>query len=251
MLYAIGDIHGCLDQLLDRLEAIHADAGRLGIAQPRVVFLGDYVDRGSDSKGVLDILTGTDGSSRPTGLTGSIMAEIDPRFCLGNHDFFFLAAVTHELNAGDLRVWLTKHGGAETLESYGADLRRHGPDDFLRRVDDWLPPAHLEFLANLEPYHRFDELLFTHAGVNPEKSLDEQPLDALLYGDSRMFDFDHDRLAPQLRQRLGARVVHGHWANYGQVEIWPHRVNVDTGAGYAGCGLTAVAIEGEDVRVLA
>jgi serine/threonine protein phosphatase 1 len=114
-----------------------------------------------------------------------------------------------------------------------------------------MPEAHRQFLANLKLSHHEPGLFFSHAGIDPTKGLDEQTAETLLYGDSAMFDFDHDWLAQNLRQRLGAKVVHGHWSDIGGVvESWPHRAGIDTGAGYLGGHLTAVAIQGDVVEVL-
>lgn len=202
--------------------------------------LGDYIDRRPDSRGVLDLLASAEMSAR-----------FDPVFLLGNHGAVFLSAIRGELAANDMAVWLRHNGGAETLESYGADLRRHGPDDFLRRWGDWMPPAHVRFLGALLTSHTESGLFFSHTGADPDRPLADQPAETLLYGASAMFEFDdRDCLGPLLRERLGARLVHGHWRSREGVVVFPHRIGVDTGAGYADGGvLSVVAIDGEDVRV--
>jgi len=111
-IYAIGDIHGALDPLRRLLDTIATDAAGLGISKPRVVFLGDYVDRGPDSKGVLDLLSSPELSER-----------FDPVFLLGNHDLCLLAILRDAGEGGAAwRVtvvqWL-EVGGTKTLESYG------------------------------------------------------------------------------------------------------------------------------------
>lgn len=234
MIYAIGDIHGMSDQLRDRLAAIRAHATAAGIDRPRAVFLGDYVDRGPDSKGVLDILT------------GDAMESFDPVFLLGNHDLVLREVVNGTLPSFD---WLVREGGWETLASYG-DFRGLTMLHTAKKFRTAVPSAHQRFLEALVPSWRFGDLYFSHAGVNPERALEEQSDGALIYGDPRMFDHDHDILASQLRQRLGARVVHGHWANKRAVQIWSHRIGIDTGAGYGSGRLSAVSIEDEDVEVL-
>lgn len=230
-IYAIGDIHGMAKQLKERLAAIRRHADAHDIEKPTVVFVGDYVDRGPDSKAVLDILSGPG------------MAGFEPQFLLGNHDAFFLSAVNGRSNSNDIAVWLRHTGGAETLESYGGSFRRHGPYEFLRRTDEWLPPAHKAFLIGLRTSWRKDDLFFSHAGFDPSRPLEQQTPATLLYGDSDMFEYDEPWLAAKLRERMGALAVHGHWTETSGVQVWPHRIGIDTGAGFAAGRLTAVAIE--------
>jgi serine/threonine protein phosphatase 1 len=232
MIYAVGDIHGCLDPLRRLLDVIAADAGERGLARPRVVFLGDYVDRGPDSKGVLDLLTG-----------GEVEQRFDPVFLLGNHDL----ALRNILQGSSPSVeWMEEQGGWQTLRSYG-DFRARRPDLSAKRFRAAVPEAHRRFLDGLVPSWRDGDVLFSHAGFSPDFPADAQPFGALVCGDPRMLGRDKD--AEELRRRLGVRVVHGHWTTR-EVLVLPHRVSVDTGAGYASGKLSAVAISGEDVRRL-
>jgi len=238
-IYAIGDIHGCPNPLRRLLDTIAADAAGLGVSKPQVVFLGDYIDRGPDSKGVLDLLVASE-----------IGERFDAIFLLGNHDLMPIEAAKKRLTANDLHIWLAINGGAETLESYGIDLRRQGQDQAVRQFVEVLPAAHRRFLGDLHLSWSAPGLFFSHAGADPEKALDAQPPEALLYGDRAMFEFDHDWLAPKLREKFGARLVHGHWSTK-VVDVWPHRISVDTGCGWRGSeNLSAVSIDGDDVRVL-
>lgn len=233
MIYVIGDIHGMRDQLEGRLTAMCAHAASRGIARPRVVFLGDYIDRGPDSRGVLDVLT------------GPMMTEFDPVFLLGNHDLVLREIVKGSLPSFD---WLVREGGWETMASYG-DFRGRSMRDTAKGFCKVVPEAHARFLAELQLSWQADGLYFSHAGVNPGGTLDDQQQAALIYGDRDLFEHDHDALGPLLRQRLGARLVHGHYAAR-QVVVLPHRICVDTGAGYAAGRLSVVAIDGEYVEVL-
>src|SRR5690606_8343801 len=148
-LYAIGDVHGCLEALHDVHRAIEADLGARPAADWRILHLGDYVDRGPDSRGVLDFLTGR--------------AAGEPRIlCLrGNHDEMFVQGLDGDARQREL--WLT-NGGVETLESYGLGLSDYL--DMLRSggVDQApVPAAHREFLDGLLTSARFGDYYFVHA----------------------------------------------------------------------------------------
>jgi serine/threonine protein phosphatase 1 len=234
MIYAIGDIHGCLDQLLRLLDLVAGDAAARGVARPRVVFLGDYIDRGPDSKGVLDLLS-----------SGSLGARFEPVYLLGNHDMALMSI----LRGGDPSAdWIEEEGGWATMQSYG-DFRARGPKQAAKRFRAAVPEAHKAFLADLEISWRADGLFFSHAGYSPRFALDEQPYGALVYGDPAMLSDGRPKGAEEARARLGARVVHGHWRDREAV-VLAHRVCVDTGAGYATGRLSAAAIDVDDVRVL-
>ncbi len=142
---AIGDIHGCavaLNALLERAAPTTEDV---------VVTLGDYVDRGPDSRGVIDALLALDGQCEHIALRG-------------NHEIMLLDAMA---SGSWLRPWLG-YGGAATLASYGESFAD-------------IPDAHLNFLQNcLRPFYECDTHFFVHANVRPEMPLDEQP-DAALY----------------------------------------------------------------------
>jgi diadenosine tetraphosphatase ApaH/serine/threonine PP2A family protein phosphatase len=220
--YAIGDIHGRLD-LLDRLlERIEADAA----ARPRrrnfIIFLGDLVDRGPDSAGVVERLR----TYRPGFAT--------PIFLAGNHEEVLL-----RLLAGDrdiLASWL-KFGGAECAQSYGLDpdaFRRLEEDAALQLLQAKVPRAHAEFLASFADTFRFGDYLFVHAGIRPGIAVEEQ----------NRFDLRWIR-EPFLSdvKEHGVVVVHGHTI-VGRVEERPNRIAIDTGAYHSGV-LTALAVEDE------
>jgi serine/threonine protein phosphatase 1 len=148
---AIGDIHGCLAALATLLAAIQPGP------EDTVVTLGDYIDRGPHSCGVLDRLIDLARCCRLVPL-------------LGNHEEVLLNALR---DSTALRRWLTL-GGADTLRSYG--WVSGGPRRALR---DWIPRQHQEFLAGCRPYHETRTHLFVHAGFVPELPLSEQPGEAL------------------------------------------------------------------------
>ena len=147
----IGDIHGCLNPL-----AALVDAVALG-PDDTLVTLGDHIDRGPDSRGVLDLLIALAGRCRLVPL-------------LGDHEEMLADALS---DSTALRRWLAS-GGVSTLRSYG--WVRGGPR---RALADWLPPDHREFVAGCHPYYETDTHLFVHAGFLPELPLSRQPGQAL------------------------------------------------------------------------
>ena len=148
---AIGDVHGCSKALAARLDAIQPGPG------DTLVTLGDYVDRGPDSRGVLDQLLALTGACHLVALSG-------------NHEELLTDALA---DVRALRRWLTL-GGTDTLRSYGWT-----PGGPRRRLADWIPKPHRDFLAACRPYHETDTHLFVHAGFVPELPLDQQPGQAL------------------------------------------------------------------------
>ena len=144
---AIGDVHGCPDALAALVDAVAPGRG------DTVVLLGDYIDRGPDSRGVLDRLIALAGRCRLVPL-------------LGNHEEALLDALR---DTSSLRRWLTL-GGADTLRSYG-----WAPGGPRRALADWFPKAHREFLAGCRGYYQTPSHLFVHAGYVPHLALAEQP----------------------------------------------------------------------------
>jgi serine/threonine protein phosphatase 1 len=224
MIYAIGDIHGRSDHLLGALLAIKADARTHGIVRPRTVFLGDYIDRGNDSKGVLDLLT----SPR--------MEEFDPVFLTGNHDLTLILILRGE-KAGE---WIFE-GGAATVRSYGIETDNRDPDDYLAELRKTVPASHRRFLANLDLCHAEDGMFFSHAGIDPAFPLDaSQPFEALVYGKRAFLE-----AAPT----WDGCVVHGHWAKEKPV-LDKNRACLDAGCGYPWGRLMVAAFENGTTRLL-
>ncbi|MGE0407955.1 MAG: metallophosphoesterase family protein, partial [Amphiplicatus sp.] len=219
-LYAIGDIHGCAD-LLDRLiQTIAKDAAG---ARMRAIFLGDYIDRGPDSRGVLDRLVALK-RARPETI-----------FLKGNHEAAFLDFLAAPEST---RGWLD-WGGAETLDSYGvADLSRP-PVVIAEEMLTRLPADHLAFLKGLDLMRVFGDYVFVHAGVRPGVALDEQDEDDLLWIREEFHRAPVD-------ERPDKVVVHGHHPVKKALDAgW--RIDVDTGACFTG-RLTAVILDGTDRR---
>lgn len=230
-LYAIGDVHGHLDLLLDALERVGADRARTGDEAAPLVQVGDLVDRGPDSRGVVQFLME---------LTGS-----DPRVTVlrGNHDnMFALYAGPEPKGDPRLRAGLSwfhpRIGGDATLISYGVDPS--GPPATVhaetRRA---VPEAHLAFLNSLPLSARHGEALLVHAGIRPGIAFDAQDPADLYWIRHDFLDDPRDH---------GALVVHGH-TPVDRVEHHGNRLAIDTGAAYGG-PLSAVVIEGRRAFLL-
>ncbi|MFQ1699362.1 metallophosphoesterase [Loktanella agnita] len=249
-IYAIGDIHGQKAQLDQALDLIAADGG----TDARIVFLGDYTDRGPDSRGVIDTLI----AGREAGRNWV--------FVRGNHDRLFTRYVRqglgHDDNIRSGLHWLNPRlGGTETLRSYGVvgqpQFARHKPgeieillrfegvdgvmepDDLHRAARDAVPATHLDFLDGLPLTHVTDDLIFVHAGLRPGVPLADQTEDDLIWIRDGFLETGHDF------KRL---VVHGHTA-LEHPQHFGNRVDLDGGAGY-GRPLVPAVFEGRDCWTL-
>ena len=207
-LYAIGDIHGqrrMLDLLIGKVPFKKDD---------EIVFIGDYIDRGPDSRGVVDAV-----------LEFKLKFP-NTTFLRGNHEDMFLDYVKGEGNYQN-GVFLM-NGGYKTLESYGIDPRE-GPSR--------IPPLHMEFFEELVYCHDSRGFLFVHAGVRPGVSLDAQTEHDLLWIRQEFFDSDEDFEKP---------VVFGHTPMLDVLDLLPRTLGIDTGAAYGGM-LTCVQLEESQV----
>jgi serine/threonine protein phosphatase 1 len=225
--YAIGDIHGQLAMLKAAHARIARDREATGDATAPVVHLGDLIDRGPDSRGVIDFLI--------QGLSGGA-----PWIVLrGNHDQLLLDLLGgKDENAS---AWLEPRiGGTETLASYGV---RTGTFRSRRAILEdaraTIPDTHRRFLAGLPLLHATPELLFVHAGIRPGVPVTLQDSSDLLWIRGEFLDDPRDH---------GPLIVHGHTPG-DQPEHRGNRVNLDSGAGF-GRPLTAVVFEGRDCWVL-
>jgi serine/threonine protein phosphatase 1 len=200
-IYAIGDIHGCLAQLVTLHNLIDADLKARPIAAPLLVHIGDYVDRGPDTACVLDLLR----HGRPIPRIPTVNLK-------GNHEQTMIEALAGERAAGT--DWLF-HGGKPALESYGLDP--DGPRTAWRAA---VPDSHLAFLHGLTLMHREGDYVFAHAGIRPGVRLEEQTQDDLLRIRQPFLFTEQD---------LGGVVVHGHTPTKAPV-VRGNRIGIDTGA---------------------
>ncbi|OFX01485.1 MAG: hypothetical protein A3E78_06790 [Alphaproteobacteria bacterium RIFCSPHIGHO2_12_FULL_63_12] len=221
--YAIGDIHGCAGLLDDLLALIDKDDGG---ARSRLILLGDYVDRGGDSRTVIDRLVALS-AARP-----------DTIFLKGNHEQAMLDFLDQpELN----EEWL-HWGGDKTLESYGVeDIWRRHPGDLARDLAEALPAAHRAFIGALDLWRLCGDYAFVHAGFKPGVPIDDQRAEDCLW-----IRGEFHNAAPE--QRPDKVVIHGHHPVKKPLDAgW--RVDVDTGAVWSDA-LTAVALEGTTRRFI-
>lgn len=249
-IYAIGDIHGQKEMLDQALNLIAADGGD----DAEIVFLGDYTDRGPDSRAVIEtLIAGRD-------------ANRNWHFIKGNHDRLFTRFV-REGREHDPRVksgisWLNRRlGGSTTLASYGlkgrmhfAEQRRDGletldrfedeqssisKDDLQQRALAAVPARHISFLDGLPLWHQTEDLLFVHAGLRPGTPLAQQDPEDLIWIRDGFLESDHE---------FGKLVVHGHTA-LDHPQHFGNRVDLDGGAGY-GNPLIPAVFEGRDCWLL-
>ena len=226
-VYAVGDIHGCADLLDDLIAQIEADDATRGPAETTVIFLGDIVDRGPASAGVIDRLI-TLSESRP-----------NVRFLLGNHEEIFLGALDGEPKA--LRLFC-RIGGRETVLSYGmdaAEYERLDYEELVERLGQLVPARHRTFLDAFEDLITIGDYAFVHAGVRPGTPLEDQRSSDLRW--IRDPFLDH-------RGPLAKMIVHGHTVTEA-VDPKAHRIGIDTGA-YATGRLTALGLEGDQTWLL-
>jgi serine/threonine protein phosphatase 1 len=224
-VYAIGDIHGCIEQLAALHEAIADDLQARPVAEPLLIHLGDYVDRGPDSAAVVALLA-----------AGAPIHGLRTINLMGNHEHMMLDAVASG-KAEAAELWLS-NGGADTLFSWGVPR--------LARPADWagqFPLAHLLFLRDLVLTHREGPYLFVHAGVRPGVRLSEQARQDLLWIREPFLSAKGD-----LAGEPGMVVVHGHTPVREPV-VRPNRIGIDTGAVMGGV-LTCVVLEDERLGFL-
>lgn len=226
-LYAVGDIHGRADLLLNLLEQIRLDPAEADIRKI-VIFLGDYVDRGLQSRQVIDILLDISKSGH-----GAV-------FLKGNHE---QAMCQFLADSHFGRTW-KYYGGLETLHSYGITelALSDDPRDFERarqHLQTAMPEAHVSFLHGLALSAEFGDYFFAHAGIRPGIGLHRQIEEDLLWIREEFLQSTLDH---------GKVVVHGHTPEE-QASFRRNRIGIDTGAYMTGV-LTALVLDGTEQRLL-
>jgi serine/threonine protein phosphatase 1 len=230
-MYVVGDIHGRSDLLREMLKLIRNDeppAHRVG--RPIVALLGDYVDRGPDSRGVIETILALEGDD--TLIVGALR---------GNHDQFLLDFLE------DWRVgarWMD-YGGRATLHSYGVVPPRYrsATQEWMSasaQLNELMPPAHRDFLVRTAPYGLFGDYVLAHAGVRPGLPLESQSLEDLTT--IRRPFLRHPTPLP------GRTVVFGH-TPFDAPLVTGAKIGLDTGA-YATGILSALRISEDDQKII-
>lgn len=226
-IYAVGDIHGERALLEELLELIRRDAAEQP-DRPVAVFLGDYIDRGPDSRGVLALLCGDP-------LPGFTVHRL-----LGNHEQAMLSFLDDPLKTA---AWLDV-GGVAALDSYGVRMppARRADERLIaarNALDACLPQDHRDFLRSLALWVALGDYAFVHAGIRPGVALAEQSPDDLLWIRDPFLGW------PERHEKV---IVHGHTVRP-TPQLLPNRIGIDTGA-YATGVLTAVVLKGSKVRFI-
>ena len=223
--YVIGDIHGRADLLNKLLKAIRKDASKHRSSRRVLITLGDYIDRGPNSKKVISKL-----------IRLLPLRRFEKKYLRGNHEEMFL---TFLKNPEEGVLWL-ENGGWATLLSYGFSMKEL-PDTLedlvtvQKKIIKRMPAKHLAFLKSLKLHCQIGDYFFVHGGVRPKISLDQQTDEDLLWIRG---EFLHSH------ENFGKIVVHGH-SIVSKPEIHVNRIAVDTGAYYTG-KLTCLVVNGEE-----
>jgi serine/threonine protein phosphatase 1 len=225
-IYAVGDVHGCLDLLDELLTRIRADIALRPTIRSVFVFLGDYVDRGPSSRETIDRLIEHGETSETV-------------FLKGNHEQIAIKCLS-DRNLFD--QWM-RLGGLETLMSYGVPLEALANTKQIAELQSAfhsaLPQMHFRFFRDLQSSFACGDFFFVHAGVKPGVKLAHQKESDLLWIREEFLSSNDD---------FGKIIVHGHTPN-SEIEVGPNRINIDTGA-FASGRLTCLVIEGGSLSVI-
>jgi serine/threonine protein phosphatase 1 len=222
-VYAIGDIHGRNDLLQQLLDKIIKDDGERDDVESEIIFLGDLVDRGPDSAGVIDT------AMKLKETLGNV------RFLMGNHEEVYLAAA-----AGDEKSvrFFNRIGGRETILSYEITMKEYMELDMTqlaRRIPELFPRNHVDFIAGFEDQIIIGDYAFVHAGVRPGVPMSEQRQKDLRWIREEFLS------SQETHEKI---IVYGHTINDDVVETGT-RIGIDTGAYYSE-KLTALALQGSE-----
>ena len=223
--YVIGDIHGRLDLFEAMVAEIETDDASRSVAETHVVLLGDLVDRGPDSAGVV---------ARARGW----QAQRSVRILAGNHEEMFLGA----FDKPEVLRHFLKHGGRETILSYGLSKKQFNAmtlDELFELLPSLVPAEERQYLADFEEMIVAGDYLFVHAGIDPALPLDQQKRRDLLWIRDRFLNHQGP---------LDKVVVHGHTI-FDRVMDCGNRIGIDTGAFRSGV-LTALVLEADQRRVI-
>ena len=223
--YVIGDIHGRLDLFEAIIDAIEDDDAGRPQADTHVILLGDLVDRGPDSAGVI-------------ARTREWQQQREVRVLAGNHEEMFLQS----FEKPDILRHFLKHGGRETILSYGISKKQFNAmtlDELFVKLPNLVPQSERDYIASFEDMIIAGDYLFVHAGIDPASPIDSQKRSDMLWIRDRFLSHEGP---------LEKVVVHGHTI-FDRVMDCGNRIGIDTGAFRSGV-LTALVLEAEQRRVL-
>ena len=223
-VYAVGDVHGRFDLLTETERLIKADLAGRPSERALLIYLGDFIDRGPDSRKVVEHLRTAQADGLPR------------RYLRGNHEETMIQFLADPEVADAWR----RYGGLETLHSYGVDvrdlMRGAGAEEAQVGLRIAIPPSHLEFLQKLETLLVIGDYCFVHAGLKPGVPLERQTPESMLWIREEFLGYPGS---------FGKVVVHGH-TPVDEPTRTANRINVDTGAYLTG-RLTTVVLEGDTV----
>lgn len=223
--YVVGDIHGESNLFRSLIEAIEADDVARAGAETTIILLGDLIDRGPDSAGVL-------------ALAWELAARRKVRILCGNHEEMFLAA----LDDDDVLRSFLQYGGRETILSYPIEIKDYNAltvPQLRSRMTKIIPDKDIQFIRTFEDIITLGDYVFVHAGVRPGVALDSQKLKDLRWMREPFLSS---------ADRRDYFVIHGHSIT-SEVDVRPNRIGIDTGA-YVTGRLTAIGLEGDEKWVL-
>jgi serine/threonine protein phosphatase 1 len=227
-VYAIGDIHGSLLQLETLVRRIEEDIAQHPGIKGRLVFLGDYIDRGPFSKGVIEFV-----------LHG-LPASLNAFFLRGNHEDMILRFLKGDMPAGE--GWL-QYGGIATLLSYGiappATVTPETMAELQKNMQACIPPEHLKFFADAKLYLILGDYCFVHAGIKPSVAMSDQSQDDFLWIRKEFLVSQADH---------GKMIIHGHNISL-EPDIRSNRIGIDTGA-YATGRLTCLVLQDDKQHMI-
>lgn len=221
-VYAIGDVHGRLDLLKALLAQIISDDRHREPADTQIILLGDLIDRGPDSAGVIETLR--------------LLSQggLNIRCIAGNHEEVMLDTLNNP--TAEMARFFYRIGGRETLLSYGIseeDMERLDYAELAMRMKDIVPPEHIAFLQDMENCIIIGDYAFVHAGISPHVALENQQLKALRWIREEFLNHDGE---------FEKTIVYGHTITK-NVDFGTSRIGLDTGA-YKSGKLTAMGLEG-------
>ena len=220
-IYAVGDIHGRLDLFREIIRSIEADDAKRAPARTSIVLLGDLIDRGPDSAGVV-------------ALAREWAEQRAIKLIMGNHEEMFLDSFTKQ---GVLRSFM-RYGGQVTMLSYGISQRalaEADSEELQRLMAEAVPQEDRDFLAGFEKMVRYGDYVFVHAGIRPDMPLERQTGQDCRWIREPFLSHAGDH---------GSVIVHGHTVTDAP-ELLPNRIGIDTGAFMSG-KLTAIGLESTD-----